>query len=190
MELIEMVDATILAFFTKVSHKFQRLTGRTNFFLAKTALCLAGLDILANIGNYWLHFLARETNIVQLVLGITVITFLFKDMYLCDRDEDNAIDSSNRATTFHYLYKSQVVRLMFVFTAFWLLPLGVGELLTGKAAFTFRLLSFLYMYAITAFFYFIAVDPLPPGKSKIREWAESFVAGFRRLSLVRPEASR
>ena len=31
MNFLERIDALILSFFTKISHKFQRLTGRTNF---------------------------------------------------------------------------------------------------------------------------------------------------------------
>lgn len=189
MELFEAIDAKILALFTKISNKFQRLTGRTNFFLAKAALCLVGLDVLAKAGNYWLHFLGRTTNVVQLVLAIAVIALIFKDMYLCDKDEDNALDSYNRATVFYYLYRSQAVRLLFVFTSLLFLPIDVEELLTGKGAFVFRLTDALFSYAITAFFYFIIVDPLPPSKSKIREWVEGFAAGFRQLALGKAGAS-
>jgi hypothetical protein len=37
--------------------------------------------------------------------------------------------------------------------------------------------SVFFSFGLNIFYYFVAVDPLPPGKSKMRVWIESFTHG-------------
>ena len=67
MNFLERIDALILSFFTKISHKFQRLTGKTNFFLANIFLTLLAMFVAENVINFWFPILKTKTNIVYLL---------------------------------------------------------------------------------------------------------------------------
>ncbi|MDP3697218.1 MAG: hypothetical protein Q8R55_04290 [Candidatus Taylorbacteria bacterium] len=53
MNFLQRIDALILSLFTKVSHKFQILTGRTNYFLAHCCLTLVALSVSVTILGFF-----------------------------------------------------------------------------------------------------------------------------------------
>ena len=62
MNILERIDALVLSFFAKISHKFQRTTGRTNFFLANICLTAFAMVVVVNIINYWFFVLNKKSH--------------------------------------------------------------------------------------------------------------------------------
>jgi len=197
-EVFELIDKRILALFTKFSHWFQRLTGQTNFFLARVFLFLVVTEMIVRLLNYWLHFLSRKTTIIDVVVSPVLV--LFSVIYLhCLHQADEQIYRDNTVKPFiQHLFESgsagsaitmvfmRVLGMILIVLA---LPMDVEDLLFRKLeknvvwaleAYT----SFGLAYFIV-FIYFVLVDPLPPGKSKVRQWVESVSAGFRKTAPAR-----
>ncbi|TSC74567.1 MAG: hypothetical protein G01um101444_253 [Parcubacteria group bacterium Gr01-1014_44] len=79
MNVLEWIDAKILSFFTKISHKFQRLTGRTNFFLANICLTVLAMQVVLRIVNYWFPVITQETTGFDLLFSFLLACFISSD---------------------------------------------------------------------------------------------------------------
>ncbi|HEY4495354.1 MAG TPA: hypothetical protein VJC01_02815 [Candidatus Paceibacterota bacterium] len=181
MEYIKWVDSIFLLFFTKISHKFYRLTGYSNFFLAKLAVCVMVASVMVVIFNYWfpgiLHY---QSSPIQVVLCSLISMFCLFDMIKCDKAEKSAFNDE-RVRMFSPLYYSPVNRLLWIFLASLTILAVPFTIASNKGYLIFKTLELAFAPALTAFKYLISVDPPSLGKSKIREWIESFSAGFRKL---------
>ena len=187
--MFRRLDNAIISFFTNISHRFQRLTGLTNFWLAKQCwkiFLLAALfgaftrnkeanipSIFANPGSiiFW--------QILTLIIGIFGKNFFFA---IIDEMEDHYASGHGTAhpLTLGMREKQLVSRLyqlvIFGYIACTFLFRAVGEKLFF---FIFTALSGICLFMLIPFNYFWLVIPLPTGKSKIQEWREAFAAGFR-----------
>jgi len=174
MESIKRVDGFFLSFFTKISHKFYRLTGYSNFFLAKLAVCVMVASVMVVIFNYWFPgILSYQSLPIQVVVCSFVSMFCLFDMVRCDKAEKSAF-SDERVKMFNPLYYSPVNRLLWIFLAL-LMGLAAPFVIADNNGYlVFKALDLAFAPALAAFKYFISVDPPSPGKSKIREWCESF----------------
>lgn len=186
MEKIIAIDNLILSFFTKISHKFYRLTGRTNFFLAKLAICVLVASTMTVIFSYWFPAILgfQPQSLLVALSGIVSVACLV-NMVLCDKAEKSAF-SDQRVRIFNPWYYSPLDRVIHVFMAlicFFLIILYLN-IDSGKGYFIFKALYSAFLPADVAFKYFISIDPPTPGKSKIREWVEAFSAGFQKLAQI------
>lgn len=140
--------------------------------------------------NYWFKFLGdHAASVTQVVMGILVISSLALDTHKMDK-ADQKLFSGSRA-----LVKPKTPLInrgwrMLLFLAF------VVEIFLFHHVFVqdrsgvlfFKLVHHFLALELAAAAYFAAVTPLPPGKSKIREFVESFSAGFKKLAPVtRPQ---
>lgn len=181
MNLVIAVDNCILSFFTKISHKFYSLTGLTNFFLAKLSVCILTLSSMTVILGFWFPVLTFKPIPIVVVLNAIVCTVVLLDMYLCDKADKN-IFSGNRVNFFGPISISPVFRFLWLVMVTINIPWLINYIFfERKGILIFNILSRLFALAGTSFFYFIAVDPPSPGKSKVQEWIESFSASFRKL---------
>lgn len=190
MELLEAVDSKLLAFFSKISHRFQKLTGRTNFFLAKMAVCILALSSLTIIADYFLSLAGGLISVISAIMTLVSMIEVIFWMGGCDEAE-NRVYAEERSK---YDFGEHIDSIWWRTGSAALSILWVGptllHLASPKGTLPFKILFGLYAPAITIFSYFIVVDPLPPGKSKIREWVEAFSAWFRLLVPARSKASR
>lgn len=181
MDLIVVVDSFFLSFFTKISHKFCRLTGRTNFFLAKLMVCVTLACTMIMVLGYWLPLFPTKLPVIFVVLaGLLNIKCLI-EMNLCDKAENAALNDE-RVRIFNPLNYVPILRILWVYATIvisWMLIYAFT--INSKGIFIAEAVLVSYAPSITAFKYLVSVDPPTPGKSKIREWAESFSAGFRKL---------
>lgn len=181
MEFFSFLDAPILAFFTMVSHRFQWLTGKTNFFLAKIMIMWVAAGVIVEIGNYWFPVLGRATDTFDLV--IHAIFLFFTVTYAIDCDSAENLSNKTPRIKFYFgpIISSPVFRI---------LALGVSVLgLTiwnffAIGIFIFKLVELGVPVGFVAFIYFVSVDPLPPGRSKVQELKENFVFGLKRMVLL------
>ncbi len=180
------IDAKILALVTRLSHAFQRLTGRTNFFLAKIALFAIWTSITVQIANYWLPLLNIKTDLIFVLILAFIAYTLFRDLARCDTAEEQVLEENKTKINFFYTSGSWVWRIFWIaFTCFDLIVWMPNAIREPKGFLIFKVIYFLYTPGFAAFYYLIEVNPLPPAKSTIRVWVESFANGLRKLVPVR-----
>ncbi len=183
METLKMLDSAILAFFTKIIHRVQIVTGKTNFFLAKLALCAVTIDVMILIFNYWFPLLGEQTNAIGTVLCILVFLLFISMMTKCDQAEQAA--QSNNPTKFMIEFPPFVRFGWILCVSSIVFPTEIVRLMDANGIFIFKFWSLIGSIGFVAFIYLVNVHPLPPGKSKVREWIKSFAAGFAKLAPLR-----
>lgn len=189
MRFVLWIDERILALFTKFSHWFQLLTGRTNYFLAKVCLFLVMSAWVIEGINYWIPVLDEKTYVIEVVLFVVLFfgqVFLVKSL---DRAEEDLF-SGHKAKKWTGMETSVELRILWVGSVFLLVPAEFHRL-TQPSVEGFWLFNFndaLWPIYLIFAFYFAAVNPLPPGKSRVRQFLETVQAGFRKLQPVqRPD---
>lgn len=180
MRFIKAVDEFVFKHITKFSHWFQRLTGKTCYFLAKIMFLLIISDFIIVACNYWIKILYVETIFLQVVIAPLLIWILTDYVYMMDKS-DRHLHKGNRTklvTAFTILPAFRIIVLILSSLVFISLP---GAYFAEKGFWLFNINHELVLIYIALGAYFASVDPLPPGVSKIREWIESFNAGFQKL---------
>ncbi|MBP9822157.1 MAG: hypothetical protein KBC81_01780 [Candidatus Pacebacteria bacterium] len=189
MNIFEKVDAFILGYFTKFSHWFQCLTGRTNFFLAYVCLTIWIIDLFVRIGNYWWPLLEEKTTISEVFwhsLFILVSAANSSEIIKADRDPKDIRPSIQ---VWHISGPFFWLRLFSAAIALIISPVAIYEEInySGKGVKFFEIYDDAYFFFVVGYYYFLAVDPLPPGTSKVRQWLNSIRMAFSRP--VRAESS-
>lgn len=180
MNPLKTIDNFILGGFTKFAHAFQILTGKTNFFLAKIGTTMAALEVGIHAVNYFYPtLLGEKTNGLLFILYLWLLSILFRDTLNLDKAEKNASTSSEKVMIDRITNRgTPAYRLILVFLsldATIRLVVSLLDKTTAHPIHTFT--SPLFFYGLIIFYYFTAVDPLPPAKSKVRQW-------FEKLSLA------
>jgi hypothetical protein len=191
MDAIKRLDERILALFTKFSHWFQRLTGLTNYFLAKTAVGLFFVDGLAKIANFWFPILNQKTGYKDIFFDgfLCFSGFMLWTWMLNDAEARLQNSAEVKPLVKEVLGEGrgmQLIRVTLFFLCLLSFPFGMYDLATAtRGFFIFNLNSHFALSYMFCFLYFLHVDPLPPGTSKVQEWKAAFQAGFRKLNPVR-----
>lgn len=174
MKVFVRIDEVILSFFTKISHWWQRLTGLTNYWLAKCALMVVSISLLVRILNYWHPLLSHKTELGLLAIAGFLIIGCCICIMIIDEADTQAQNSDTQAMPVNVTMRGETFwRIWFVFltlTAIAQLPV---DLLKTKSI-ILELVNGCLCPSMACFLYFAAVNPLPPAKSKVREWIESF----------------
>ena len=152
---ILFVDTLLLRLCTKFSHALQRATGLTCYFVAKVGCGIVAISVvkifLSDGSRHW---------VAAFFIFIWVTDMIYRTIQL-GKIEDHF---HSAATTKHAFVKhsdSIIARII------WLLFFALDVILRGDLG--NKGLSF----GLLVFYYFVAVDPMPPGKSKVREWIEN-----------------
>lgn len=165
----ERMDAFVLAGCTKLSHSLQRFTGLTNFFIAKIGVFLCSLNCVERIGNYFLRFLPKQTHALEFVCLVIMLLVNFARTFILNRADESML--SEARTKWRSLQSALWERIVFIWFS-----LGdvFGFIFQRSHGLLDCVSSTFFSLGILIFFYFSLVDPLPPGKSKVRQWFESF----------------
>ncbi len=179
----KIVDDQLMLWCTRFAHWFQRLTSRTSFFLAKLGLGLCVWSLVGEVVNYWYPIFQEKTTIFGVVYrALLVLGFLY-DSIQCNKVEENLYDG--RVTLpawviYQRVSHGRVWRLFAVGGTILVMTVAFLDLVvlnhTWKVFWLERIREG-YVPGLTIYMYFIQVDPLPPGMSKVREWVESFGFG-------------
>ena len=176
------VDDALLRICTRFSHKLQRTVGLTNYFIAKIGVAMAALSLLAEILNYSYKFL-RYYHIGTFALaidGFLLLSMILRTLHLSEAE--NNLDDIKPAALKGYTGSLG-------WRIFWLIALLVDWIAIARPP---REPRFLLAVVVTTFFsngmlifyYFVEVNPLPPAKSKLKEWLEKFYAAKARAVTV------
>lgn len=176
MNFLERIDALILSFFTKISHKFQIWTSRTNFFLAKLTISLLELSVILSLLNIFIPLLDPKTNPVT---GVTVggiwIYWISKDWEKLKDAENRSLHEEQAKTSFFIPGQNCFERLAWLIMFF---LLNFKQLINGvlhpKVHWIIELIVWSFLLQVAVYTYFTSITPLPPGRNKVRQWLESF----------------
>ncbi len=182
MNILERIDALILSLFTKISHKFQIMTGRTNYFLAKVSLTLLGFQTLLAAANYWFPIDNRPTTAYYIISIFFVAVFISIDKNNCDKAEKSSFVNQvsvkpkffwNEVWIFPII--GVVLRIFFMVVIIFAIPKNFGRifLVNPLKSRVFEALRELTLENLTCYWYLIQVTPLATGQSKIRQWVDS-----------------
>jgi hypothetical protein len=171
------LDSRLMYFCTKVAHAFQRLTGRTNFFIAKIGITMGAVAFTIGVTNYFRQVLPHKGYLVSVIIGLIALVVMTFDMMALDRADEQSQPSTERVMipgitgrsrlwmrlAWFYFVCSDTIVLITAFVSLgvtlpWILEIAHSAGLS---------------YGLFIFYYFIAVEPLKPQKGKIREWIES-----------------
>lgn len=183
MKIVATLDNTIFAFFTKISHRIQIVTGKTNFFLAKVALCTMMIHLMIIILNYWFPLLEKETSLVGTIIESLVFLACIFMTTLCDQAEQSA--QSDNPTKFLGECSPGLRLIIVLSTCIMIIPPDITSLMISNGVFALKCYRLVSDIAFIAYAYLISVHPLPPGKNKIQELIESFAAGFMKRAPLR-----
>jgi hypothetical protein len=180
-EQIQRIDEKLLAICTKISNVLQTWTGLTCYFVAKVGAGITAVRFVFKIADYWLPFLWEHSGVGNVVIGVLILLVLTVD-----------VRSISQAEVFRSAeIKPACLKALMNFGAriFWLAFLLVDGVLlfrfqAAKGFWgTFWLLNILdcigFSVGMVIMYYFVAVNPLPPGRNRIRAFVDKLNAGSR-----------
>jgi hypothetical protein len=173
MNIVFSIDKRINKFCTVVSHRLQRGTGLTCYFIARVGVGMMGLDVIAEIINAFFRFLPNKTPLVITFICCFVLLMCINRSRLCQRADDTLGEALPRG-----LMAEIVGELNAFFRVFWLVW-AIFDLAIFFAWPPHSLGRFIQqcLFSMGAFIFhnFVAVFPLPPGKSKVSEWIKAML---------------
>ena len=166
---MDALDKGIIRVFTRFCNWFQRLTGKSNFFLAKIVILLASVSCLIDGVNYFFHILPYEASGFLFVVNASLVGSGLYRAYFCDRAEEKLF--RGEGIRFAQLHTPQWFRLVLFFVAIFSIP-SFSVVVTAQNPVPV-FLSNAWPTEMFLFFYLTEVVPLPPGTSKVKQWIDS-----------------
>ena len=163
------IDIWLLGKLEKFSHWFQKLTGKNCFWLAKIAAVCHGF-IIVSILIPGIFFGDQTVVIVSGILMVFTFFTVFKHFALIKHRELVVLNAREESLSnpFKVLdYDWRITILFVVLLCLFIMVIGYFPVFGAMLAFLIFWQGLLY--------YFSACDPLPPAKSKVKEWKEKFV---------------
>lgn len=167
------IDAGILNAIESLCHRFQRLTGRTNVWLA---FQLTNLSVIVYFVWAGLYFW-KTTLALRVVVGLfccCVFYVLTQTVFKVPIEESENYAYRRVAKGYR---NPRRVRDALLRISFLTLTIVLGyPLLAAYQRLHIRIafLSYLLIVLMTVLMYLLACDPLPPCPGSIREWLRSF----------------
>ncbi|HEY4490051.1 MAG TPA: hypothetical protein VJC12_02240 [Candidatus Paceibacterota bacterium] len=176
MTFIEKIDSVVLKLFTKIAHAFQRLTGKTNYFLAKIGTTMVALNVGLDAVNYFYRiFPGRKTSGFMFTVSVVVLIGLFLDTMKLDNAERQHKDSEVKVAIKFIFPNSPVWRVFLLMFAYLSTVVLISIIRHGfDQSLLHTSVAPLFSYGLLFFCYFRVVEPLHPQKGKIKEWLEKF----------------
>lgn len=172
---MKTIDTFILSICTKISHALQRATGLTCYFIAKIGIAISTLDLIVETLNYFYKFLHFSTTVFGLViLTLCLLTMIHRSI-VCSKAEDH-LWSGRLTRPAELLPYSESILWRILWVALFLIDIFCAFLGMHKYHHIFLevVSQCFFSLGLIIFYYFIAVNPLPPGMSKLRKWINNF----------------
>lgn len=169
MGIITTIDDAIHTACTRFSHKLQQFCGLTNYFVARIGVGFTAICVIADVINYYYRFLPEPSSLFLVVISLLILLSCIHRSIACQHGEDKVGENVKPASVLYYTERP-----------FWrVIWTGLAVMDTG---FAFRhspfVLSWLqlgaFSFGCALFYNFIIVNPLPPGKNKVKEWLSNF----------------
>jgi hypothetical protein len=173
--VISAIDDFLLAAATRFSHRLQRLTGLTCYSIARAGNGMVAIASLLAMANAVHRFLALPENASVWIFGPALLLISVYRANVIRRCEEAlwSMSCAKPSVLLHYRYERPVWRLVWPIMAIVNVALAYCEPRS-------RAIDILFAFAgaggFGIFHYFVIVDPLPPGRGKVREWLASIFA--------------
>lgn len=174
MRYIGYVDSLFMSFFTKIAHSFQYFTGRTSLLCASICYGMGLLGPLVQLANFFIPDILKpyETPFFIVFLDLLLITYLSIRIIKLGNEEERFFNNPSVRKLIPFLEHAGILgRVSLMGTSFVLL-MYIPFLIYTDAIDSLSLIFYFWVFFMASGIYFEAVDPLPPGKSKVREWVE------------------
>jgi len=155
------------------SHKFQRLTGKTNFWLAKMSFAFSVATVVV-----WYMLLASGTKYLIGISSYAVGAVAYLVMYYAfargyDKDEEEFFAKSADEALMNprRISRASKRKIDLVWTSFVIIAAASS---VGSKYFSSAWPWPIYFAGLTFAGYFESATPLPPCKGKVKEWLQSF----------------
>ena len=187
--MLSRLDEFTLSKLTKFAHWFQRMTGRTNYFLAKMGVLIILASITLTIVSYVAPTVPQEDRpslIIVFLFGIFGIGEVCR-MTELDKAERDFLNSTSSNPAKWSFPKEPTHRV------FWIFACGITVLMSityPRPTTIWTLGRDLFPFGVVLFRYFVDVNPLPPGKSKVKEFFEAVAAYLSPAKTAGSEAQR
>lgn len=180
MRTLVWLDVMIILKLEKFAHAFQRLTGKTNFWLANVSWVLfmvftVGSDIyMVTKRGFAMQAIGAIVDVMLCFYGVHFmrVNTLMEKFFLQSPEFLNP----NKITPIYVICRIYAM-LMTIF-------LGTLSIIIFSPSQIF--LHQNLFFALLAL-YFNSLNPLPPGKSKVGEWVEAAKKFFSQVKEVAPE---
>lgn len=175
MNVFERIDTKILSLFTKFSHKIQIITGKTNFFLARLVIIIMGISVVFFVLNIFTPLSStRADPLLGGLAGVFWIYAVSKDWNKLEQAENDSLSEVPAKTRFFIKGEDCFSRILWGFFSILFSRPLVNGILHPKIHWVIEIILHSFLFMITIYVYLTSVTPLPPGKSKVRQWLESF----------------
>jgi hypothetical protein len=153
------------------------MVGITNYFIANVGTVCAAVAMVLAITDYFVHIFSRQISLFFVVIyAILIIGMVWRSLQ-CMRAQESLLSgkTTRPAELMHYVMEkpgwrfSNILIFLLEVQMLWVVPPSRSYLVFEVIARTFLWLG------LAVFYYFIAIDPMPPGTSKARKLVESFM---------------
>ena len=160
MDILIWFDQFLIeVIFERFAHWFQRLTGKTCFWMARFSMCVLFVTIGIDIGVSLCQYKAADL-LMNVIVGGFLISVIPGAIQKVERKVVPGVRNYLAIATWPVLIRSySVITLMLNLIFF---P-ALQKPPTGQVGYL----------ALIMTIYFMSCTPLPPGKSKIKKWLES-----------------
>lgn len=167
--MLKALDRKIIEKLTKFSHWFQKLTGLTCYFFAKLGLFIVLHSLVIRAMNYFSPIITAHSSPIDILLLFFFGYLSAVEMCALNRAQENNTQGQVKVGGFSRQFR--MFLWIFLMYEMYFLVFSIRNA-------PFKLLEILayvgFPFGTLFFCYFIEVTPLPPGKSKVRQWIEGF----------------
>lgn len=180
-------DQRLLDKFERFSHWWQKTFGQDCFWLARMAAILFSLSLLVFvISEIWWRKpngkIGAELWLLEWIPGYLLFSWI--------EQVDKKVHKMHIRSLANQLKMELIyIRIFLLFTV----PIYIAAtfyVLSTTAPYVpiiYRLIGAHFYLWLIPTFYFISCDPLPPAKSKVRKWLESFTTAIKRFFALPPQ---
>lgn len=140
---------------------------------------MAATNILIDIINYFHQVLHYKSDLFLMSICLFLNFVFFRHACNCDKMEEMSKFSETRISITMFPNKKEIGhRLLWVSGSIFGTWLMFEYYLSPDFSLIDMIHAPLFYYGCTVFHYFAVVDPLPPAKSKVRQWTEKLSLGL------------
>ncbi|HEY4506976.1 MAG TPA: hypothetical protein VJH71_02340 [Candidatus Paceibacterota bacterium] len=175
MNPIKKLDDWFIAQATKFSHWLQKNTSLTSYSIAKFGISLIQCTCLVFAAGYFLPYFPVKVGMGTIVsAGIGTFYALCEYQKINKAWENICQGLPSQLDETPYLFRVVICGLLAVYVlCSYIFDSTRGQLLSPSSFLGFSL-----------FLYFREVTPLPPGKSKVKEWLEGLAISKHKLAVA------
>jgi hypothetical protein len=125
------------------------------------------------VGNYYYPLLVDKTSFSDLFFHTIMTIFSLSFAYSCDKQDSLANAGEKTHSVMRFFYGYWHIRMPIVFFVITILPPSILRFTLSPIA-IMQLFVDGHIFYYFSVIYLVCVEPLPPSKSKIKEFFESF----------------